>query len=71
MTETEFDLRSSVRTELNKVCLIVLFVCFEVSSSDDEETLSGMEKLVSCLEKLTELIMKSLKSTDTKESGIF
>ena len=54
----------------NKVCLIV-FVCFEVSSSEDEGTLSGMEKLISCLEKLTKLIMESLKSTDAKESGIF
>ena len=49
------------------------FVCFffKVSSSDDEGALSGMEKLVSSLEKLTRLIVESLKSTDvSKESGI-
>lgn len=56
---------------LNKVCLIVLYVCFEVSSSEDEGTLSGTEKLISCLEKLTKLVVESVKSTDAKESGIF
>ena len=60
-----------MRRELNNVCLIVLFVCFEVSSSEDEGTLSGMEKLISCLEKLTKLVVESVKSTDSKESGIF
>lgn len=42
----------------------------EVSSSDDEGTISGMEKLASSLEKLTKLIANSVKSTDScKESG--
>ncbi|KAL9974336.1 hypothetical protein ACROYT_G011360 [Oculina patagonica] len=42
----------------------------EVSSSDDEGTLSGMEKLVKCLDKLTKLILESLKANGTsKQSG--
>ena len=41
-----------------------------MSSSDDEGTLSGMEKLVNSLDKLTKLILESLKATDTsKQSG--
>ena len=42
-----------------------------MSASDDEGTLSGMDKLISCLEKLTKLVVESVKSTDAKESGIF
>lgn len=41
-----------------------------MSSSDDEGTLSGLEKLVSSLEKFTKLIVKSIKSTDLKELGM-
>ena len=32
--------------------------------SDDEGTLSGMEKLISCLDKLTRLIVESLQLAD-------
>ena len=38
---------------------------------DDEGTLSGMEKLISCLEKLTRLIVESLQFSDlSKLTGI-
>ncbi|KAM7438304.1 hypothetical protein ABFA07_012225 [Porites harrisoni] len=36
----------------------------EVNVLDDEGTLSGMEKLISCLEKLTRLIVESLQFSD-------
>lgn len=38
---------------------------------DDEGTLSGMEKLISCLEKLTRLIVEALQFSDlSKLTGI-
>ena len=43
----------------------MLYFLFEVSSSDDEGTLSVMEKLVKSLEKLTKLILESLRASDT------
>ena len=56
---------------INRTSFYVFFCFdFEVSSSDDEGTLSGMEKLVNSLDKLTKLILESLKATDTsKQSG--
>ncbi|KAJ7374788.1 hypothetical protein OS493_005138 [Desmophyllum pertusum] len=39
----------------------------EASSSDDEGTLSGIEKLVKSLDKLTKLILESLKATDVSK----
>ena len=46
-------------------------VCFFlVSSSEDEGTLSGMEKLVKSVEKFTKLVTESLKGTDvSRHSG--
>ena len=43
----------------------MLYFLFEVSSSDDEGPLSAMEKLVKSLEKLTKLIVESLRASDT------
>lgn len=43
---------------------------FLVSSSEDEGTLSGMEKLVKSLEKFTKLVTESLKGIDvSRHSG--
>lgn len=41
----------------------------EVSSSDDEGTLSVMEKLVKSLDKFTKLILESLKASDTSRQA--
>lgn len=42
---------------------------FEVSSSKDEGSLSVMEKLVRSLDKLTKLILESLKASDTSRQA--
>ena len=48
-----------------------MFLCFKVSSSDEEGTSSGMDKLVKSLQKLTKLVVESLKCADiSKQSGI-
>ena len=40
-----------------------------MSSSDDEGTLSVMEKLVKSLDKFTKLILESLKASDTSRQA--
>lgn len=51
------------------VCNSVHYFRFEVSSSDDEGTLSVMEKLVKSLDKFTKLILESLKASDTSRQA--
>lgn len=48
---------------------MIFFVRFEVSSSDDEGTFSVMEKLVKSLNKLTKLILESLRASDTSRQA--
>ena len=43
----------------------MLYCLYKVSSSDDEGTLSVMEKLVKSLDKFTKLALESLKASDT------
>ena len=47
----------------------MLYCLYEVSSSDDEGTLSVMEKLVKSLDKFTKLILESLKASDTSRQA--
>ena len=52
------------------ICNSVLYRFYKVSSSDDEGTLSVMEKLVKSLDKFTKLILESVKVSDTsKQAG--
>ena len=47
----------------------MLYCLYKVSSSDDEGTLSVMEKLVKSLDKFTKLILESLKASDTSRQA--
>ena len=51
-------------------CNSLPYFRFEVSSSDDEGTLSVMEKLVKSFDKFTKLTLESLKAgSDTRQAG--
>lgn len=47
----------------------VVYCFYKVSSSDEEGTLSVMEKLVKSLDKFTKLILESLKASDTSRQA--
>nr|XP_058972994.1 Fanconi anemia group A protein-like isoform X2 [Pocillopora verrucosa] len=60
----------SMLSAYQSACEKITIEQIEVSSSEDEGTLSGMEKLAKSVEKFTKLVTESLKGTDvSRHSG--